>query len=66
MKRTTWLCEKLPDPDLKKWAFTCPDCGEGYDRYFDGHDCPCGKIHLCTNCFGARHTEHYNYDWPNQ
>ena len=30
--------------------FTCPECGETYESYWEGHDCNCGKIHLCNHC----------------
>jgi len=30
--------------------FTCPECGSKYPCYWDGHDCECGTIHLCSKC----------------
>ena len=37
-------------------AFRCPDCGKKYWCYFDGNDCSCGMIHLCSRC-AKKHKE---------
>lgn len=42
--------------------FVCPECGHGYNRYYDGHDCTCGKKNLCHECHYVRHVPH---DLPN-
>lgn len=38
--------------------FKCPDCGTTYRRYYDGHDCICGKINLCGKCWSTTHKDH--------
>lgn len=38
-------------------SFTCPDCGRGYRCYWNGNDCACGKIGICTKC-AANHVGH--------
>jgi hypothetical protein len=37
--------------------FTCPECGKGFRCYWDGHDCSCGVINLCSKC-NIKHSKH--------
>lgn len=40
------------------FPFQCPDCCKRYRRYYDGHDCHCGRINLCADCYIDKHKTH--------
>jgi len=50
--------EKCPTFWKPRDWYTCPDCGERYPCYYDGHDCECGTTNLCGGCAIEAHANH--------
>ena len=58
LKRRKHYIEKcLTFWNPKEW-YKCPDCGDRFPCYYDGHDCKCGKIGLCPACAKEGHASH--------